>query len=281
MERIIFALALIFSTQTQARPEFVSRYFNRVPIEKAHVVSGAANDRFFNPESIKILVWNIKKTQEAAWKQEFTELSKDKELFLLQEAYPNELFNTTLASLGNFRWDMGISFTYKLYDNLPTGTMIGSSVDASEVLVTHSPDLEPVTETPKAMTYAKYPIDGSLNELLVINIHGINFTGHSAFVRHMLQAEEEIKKHSGPVFMAGDFNTRTLDRLEYMFDMMKRLGLKEINFRNGAARMKAKFTNNILDHGFVRGLVVKDAEVFYKSLGSDHRPMTIEVAVQQ
>lgn len=280
MERIIFAFTILLTLQSQAHAHLVSRYFRKVPVDQAHVISGEANDRYLNPESIKVLVWNIKKTQEVAWKDEFRSFAKNKELFLIQEAYPNELFLTTLAELGNYRWDMGISFTYRLYNNLPTGTMIGSRVYPTLAFVKHTPDLEPITETPKAMTLAKYPVLGLEHELLVINIHGINFTSFSSFKRNIAQAEEEISKHEGPVIIAGDFNTRTKTRLYHLFSKMKALGLSEINFKNGDQRMVAVMTNNILDHGFVRGLTVKDAEVFGSARGSDHKPMVIEVAVQ-
>lgn len=282
MERILFALALGLFVQFNAvaqDEELVSEYFKRVPIEEAHTISGQARDLDFNSKSIKVLVWNIKKTQESSWKQEFTSFGHDRELFLLQEAYPNELFTATLNSFADFRWDMGISFRYRLYNDLPTGTMIGSRVGPTELVIKHSQDLEPMTETPKAMTFGKYPVADSRHNLLVINVHGINFTDFAAFKRNMSQAEEEIENHIGPVLIAGDFNTRTKERMAYLFSLMKKLQLKEVAFKNAEQRMKAKFTTNVLDHGFVRGLKVKNAEVLGFALGSDHKPMKLEVSV--
>jgi endonuclease/exonuclease/phosphatase (EEP) superfamily protein YafD len=43
--------------------------------------------------------------------------------------------------------------------------------------------------------------------------------------------------------------------------------------------MRWKLTSNYLDHGFVRGLSVKEAHVAGESIGSDHKPMFIEMAV--
>jgi endonuclease/exonuclease/phosphatase (EEP) superfamily protein YafD len=282
MERIFLALTLGMFIQFGAfaqEDELVSEYFKRVPIEEAHTVQGQTRSTAFNPKSIKVLVWNIKKTQEVAWQQEFMNFSFGRELFLLQEAYPNELFTLTLNSFEDVRWDMGISFRYRLYDDLPTGTMIGSKVGPSLLLVKHSQDLEPMTETPKAMTFGKYPVTGSESELLVINVHGLNFTDMAAFRRNMAQIEEEILLHTGPVLVAGDFNTRTKERLAYLFATMKKHKMQEVTFKNGDQRMTAVMTKNFLDHGFVRGLKVKNAEVHGFALGSDHKPMTIEVSV--
>lgn len=250
-----------------------NRYFQRVPLDQAHLTYGRPTvAATLNPESIKVLVWNIKKASEVPWKNEFESYAVERDLFMLQEAYPNLLFSSTLAALGDYQWDMGISFRYVLYDYLPTGTMIGSKVLRDEFYIKHSPDLEPVTETPKAVTFARY------DNLLVVNVHGVNFTEHEPFVRHMQQIENEIHKHHGHVIIAGDFNTRTKERIRYMFDMMKRLSMTEVKFENGHQRMRAKLTDNILDYAFVRGLEVKKAVVVGNALGSDHKPMLMELA---
>jgi endonuclease/exonuclease/phosphatase (EEP) superfamily protein YafD len=281
MDRIIFALFLTLFLNTEVTAGPISHYFKKVPLAEAHVISGAASESDFEADSIKVLIWNIKKTQEKPWQKEFLSLSQDKELFLLQEAYPNELFKSTLGTFPDFRWDMGISFRYRMYDNLPTGTMIGSKVQPSELIIKHSTDHEPGTDTPKAMTFGKYPLRATGESLLVINVHGINFTTFGSFKRNMGQAEVEIVKHKGPILMAGDFNTRTKSRMKFLFDLMEKHNLSEVKFKNGHQRMVAKFTNNILDHGFVRGLNVKDAEVFGSARGSDHKPMALEISYRK
>lgn len=129
------------------------------------------------------------------------------------------------------------------------------------------------------MTFAKYPLSNQKN-LLVISVHGINLTSHNSFERQMAQAEEVITAHDGPVIFAGDFNTRTKDRTEHLFQIVKRLKLDEVKFKNAEYRMVWKFTKNYLDHGFTRGLTVKNAEVFKDSRGSDHRPLALEVSVK-
>lgn len=272
MARFLSAFLFTFLVSFDAD---ANRYFQRVPLEKAHLIYGGTNGATFNRDSIKVLVWNIKKASEYAWKNEFETFAKERDLFMLQEAYPNLHFSSTLATLGNYQWDMGISFRYVLYDYLPTGTMIGSKVLRDEFTIKHSPDLEPVTETPKAVTFARY------EDLLVVNVHAVNFTEHEPFVRHMKQIEDEIHKHHGSVLIAGDFNTRTKERIRYMFDMMKRLMMIEVKFENGHQRMRAKLTDNILDYAFVRGLEVKKAVVVGNALGSDHKPMLMEVKIRQ
>lgn len=280
-KRFLSALALVlfFNIDVKAQQELVSDYFKKVPLEEAHVITGQSSTAAFNADSIKVLIWNIKKTQEVAWQTEFLSFGRGRELFLLQEVYPNELFTNTLAVLTKFRWDMGISFRYVLMNDLPTGTMIGSKVEPIEVLIKHTPDLEPMTETPKAMTMAKYPIATRKDDLLVINVHGINFTDFLSFKRQMDQAEEEIKNHIGPVIIAGDFNTRNKLRTEYLLKLMKSLNMEEVQFKNAKQRMVAVLTTFYLDYAFVRGLKVSNAEVLGGAKGSDHKPMTLDLSL--
>lgn len=282
MERIFLPLLLAFVFTTSAaeakfRP--LGKFYKLVPIEKAHVTQGRAVASDLDPESIKVFVWNIKKAGLDDWKKEFIRFGQNKDLFLIQEAYQKPLFVETLDAFPSVRWDMGISFLYKIYNDQATGNMIGSSVEPSDVLVQHTVDFEPGSDTPKTTTYGKYPVQGSDKELLVISIHGINITSFGSFKRHMAQIEKEINLHDGPVLFAGDFNTRTKARMNHMVEMMKRLGFQTITFKNGEHRMKFKFTPHYLDHGFVRGLKVKAAEVFKDSTGSDHKPMVMELSL--
>lgn len=283
MDRIFltFILTLFISFEAEAKFRPLARYFKLVPEAQAHTSIGQAHETELNKDSIKVFVWNIKKAQLSNWKNEFTTYGKDQDVFLIQEAYGTELFTSTLDSFEGYRWEMGASFLYRLYNDRPTGNMIGANVEPSDVLVKHSVDLEPVVYTPKATTFAKYPLTGSDKELLVISVHAINITTLGTFKRHMAQAEEEIKKHDGPVLWAGDFNTRTKARTQHLMKLINTLGFRPVEFKNGHRRMKFKFTPYYLDHSFVRGLNVKAAEVYGDSYGSDHKPMALEVSLAQ
>lgn len=276
---VIVFVSLSLNAEAGIRP--LGRLFKLVPESQAHTSFGKARDSELSHDSIKVLVWNIKKTSKAPWKSEFTRYGKDRDLFLLQEAYENELFDTTLRSFDDVRWDMGISFLYRLYNDAATGSMVGSKVEPTFVEVLHTPDLEPVVATPKATTVGKYAVEGSQKELLVISIHGINITSFGSFTRHMAQIKALIDNHDGPVLLAGDFNTRTAARSNYLMSMTKALGMDTVEFRNGECRMKFKFTPNYLDHSFVRGLKVKDSSVDCESRGSDHKPLMLELAIAE
>lgn len=276
----LFPLILLFSFEAEARRP-LGYWIELVPLEQAHRFFGQADELALDPTSIKTLVWNIKKTQEAAWQREFLSYSENKHLVLLQEGIQNQRFTTTTEQVPGLRWDMAISFLLRKSNRAATGSMIGSTVLPVHTAVTQTSDFEPVVNTPKATIYAKYPLAGTAQELLVISIHGINLTSLSAFKRHMLQTRAEILRHDGPVLFAGDFNTRTRARTRYLMKLMSDLNLHPVTFKNGDRRMVWKFTRNYLDHTFVRGLKVQTAEVLADSRGSDHKPMVLELALDQ
>ena len=275
---LLLSLSLSFSATADTEKNLISRFFRKIPVSEALETFGSAKNRELQGETIKVLVWNIKKTEMRPWKAEFSEYARGKDLLVLQEAYDIPKMVDELTSFDGYRWDMGRSFSYVRYNYHSTGTMIGSHVEPDEVLVTHTPDHEPVTNTPKALTYAKYPLEKSDKSLLVISVHAINFRELAPFRRNMLQARAEIEKHEGPVLIAGDFNTHLKNRTAYLMNMMKELKFTEIKFVNGHLRMKAKIVGGYLDHGFVRGLSVKHAEVLGKARGSDHKPMVLDLS---
>ena len=279
MLKLLFALtySLLVSTSFAQDKGPAKHWFKVLPEEQSLTSFGSAAKRELKNHSLKALIWNIKKSSMIAWQNEFRKFSTGRDLILVQEAYANPFFTTILATFFNYRWDMGISFLYRKDNNTPTGTMIGSTALATETLVLHSPDHEPVVETPKSLTVAKYPVKGKATELLVISVHGINFQTTAAFKRHMDRAFEVIAEHEGPILFGGDFNTWNNSRTNYLYRLSKKHNLDRVKFKNGNERLK--FNGFFLDHIFIRGVEVKEAEVIGSSKGSDHKPILIEMNI--
>ncbi len=273
--KILTLCTLFFFSISLSQAQITRPWFKVVPEHEAHSSWGQARDHELDPDSIKCLVWNIKKTEMSPWNIEYMIYGFDKNLHLIQEAFKNERFNSTLNLFQNMRWDMATSMLYRKQNNTPTGTLIGSTAEAVEAWASHSPDTEIVVQTPKANIFTKYRIRNTDQTLLAISVHGINITSLSAFKRHMNQIADEIRGHEGPVVFAGDFNTRTAKRTNYIKKQMQLLGLNEVEFVNGEHRMTWPLSSSYLDLAFVRGLEVKEAEVLKHSRGSDHKPMVM------
>ncbi len=282
MDRFLIpALFIILSfniSNAEAKRVLFASQFSLIPLNEAHRTLGHAQGGELDPRSMKVLTWNIKKGQERGLNIDLPRLGGDRDLILLSEGYLKPDLVSLFESFEGIVWDFGISFLYKKDHNYATGTMIGSKVNPSDVIITHTVDLEPLIYTPKAHTMAKYPIKGQNKELLVISVHGINMANHDAFVRHMDQAFFEIDHHDGPVLFAGDFNTRTKKRITHLFQENLKRGFQSVDFINGHKRSKG-FGGNFLDWVFVRGLKVKNPNV-YSVKSSDHQPMHFEMAME-
>lgn len=255
--------------------KFISRLFVTPPLNKSHLIFREAEEGLLNPDSIKVFVWNIYKARNDGFNRDLAYYTRDMDLLMIQEAITTEM--DAFWNLPNFRYDFGVSFAHKRNMSKQTGTMLASRVEPVKTWIARTKDVEPFVKTPKVLTMGTYPIQGSEDPLLLINIHGINLANHESFERHIELSLAQIGQHKGPVVFAGDFNTRTKKRLAYM---RKRLvahqGFQEVEFRNDE-RMRAYLTNHILDFVFVRGLEVVDAEVLGHLESSDHKAMVVEL----
>ncbi len=240
----------------------------------SHIVFGTPARKELNPDSIRVLVWNIKKGQEKGLDIDLPLYGKNKDLLILSEGLLSPPVKSIFNSIPDFRWDMGMTFlSGRNETEYPTGTMIASKVDPSLIKVRLTKDVEPVIHTPKALTIGRYPVQGHRKDLLVISVHGINIVKFGAFFRHMNMIANEIKAYDGPVLLAGDFNSNTEAKIEYLMILANTLGLRPISFRNDERMTTMGHT---IDHIFVRGLEVRDSEVLGKLKSSDHKAMLAE-----
>lgn len=276
----IVALSLSF---TPAEAGFLSKWIKKkfhIPkIQDSHVTFGSARERALDPNNVKVFVWNILKAKEKGFLHDFVFHARGSDIFMLQEGNRNGVMERAFEYFPDVRFDMGYSFIHKSKKgDFPTGTVIGSNVEPNYVLVERTEDREPIIKTPKANTVGYYPIEGSDKELLIVNIHGMNMAGDEAFARHVDQCFRHIEEHDGPVIFAGDFNSKNRKRINHMIRGMHKHGLVHVLFRDDDRR-KSKFSQEIIDYSFVRGLKIKDAWVLGKLKTSDHFAMVFEAEI--
>ncbi len=270
---IIFAL-FINPADASLKCAFGKKY-EIPPLSQSHLQLGESSERALNPKSIKVLVWNILKGYKKTFDRDFSRMAMNQDLLLLQEGYWSDHVVSALEHLPNFQFDFAVSFIYKKDNHTPTGTMLGSKVTPLDFRNIRTEGLESFICTPKTTSTAFYEIDGSDKDLLVINIHGMNFTSTAKFQAQVLQAVELIKNHDGPVIYAGDFNTHLKKRKKWLKKTLYNEGLFDINFKKDSRK---KFLVGELDHFFVRGLAVKNAWT-EKNKSSDHAAMFAELSL--
>jgi endonuclease/exonuclease/phosphatase (EEP) superfamily protein YafD len=222
-------------------------------------------------ERLSIVVWNTFKGLRGEYYSLLAEHTRDADLILLQEfrhdpvleASHNEIFRGRDA-------DMAVSFYTRPQRTAATGVCTVSAVRAQRTRLLLSRYFEPVTRTPKMAlcTYYAYTCaDCTPDEaLLVLNSHGINFRLRRPFRDQMLQFEERLCEHRGPIILVGDFNTWERGRVRLLDAVAEKVGLSHVRFPRGIKTVRG----HELDRVYVRGGTVDGQRIVRNRAASDH-----------
>ncbi|OCG21294.1 hypothetical protein A9G22_09960 [Gilliamella sp. App2-1] len=222
------------------------------------------NKPLIDQTPFSILVWNIFKQKRANCINILKQYADKTKLILLQEAQAT-------SPLLNF-----ISQHNKIADHVPAycfndiyvGVMtISNSLPTS---LFSFREREPLIRVSKSALITIYPISNSKQQLLVANMHAVNFSiGVKAYRQQMHMLLNRIKEHNGPIILAGDFNAWSKQRLHLLYQFVRSFELKSVNF---SVDMRKTFMGRPLDFVFYRGLQLNTAEII-STTASDHNPL--------
>lgn len=217
-----------------------------------------------DPESISVLNWNIYKGTKTGWARDFRRYTGQADIVLLQEAPLGSELRQLLAGAHRF-WGMNSAFSY---NGVECGVLMASTVPPLKSCGLRHP--EPLISLPKTALITRYALNGSADELVVANVHGINFTlGTAAYRRQLTGLANVLRSHSGPMIVAGDFNDWSKGRTAALKALMEDLGLSPVPF---ALSQRTTFFNRPIDHMYYRGLELLAATV-HPVDSSDHNPL--------
>lgn len=228
------------------------------------------SDAVLDAGHISLLNWNVYKGQGDNWASDFSQLIKQQDIVVLQEA----LLDTALfraIHMQFLNWSMNTAF---YYDDVETGVLTASRVRPVSSCGLRA--TEPLIQTPKTTLLSEYRLSDGAQNLLVANIHGINFTlGTEAYEQQINALSQAIKHHQGPLIVAGDFNTWSDKRMAIVKRMAEDLSLNAISYKN---HHRLTMFGNPLDHVFYKGLeLVKEETLSVTS--SDHNPIKVSFRV--
>lgn len=222
-------------------------------------------------EGFSMINWNVQKGRDAGWVEDLHEIDPEADLLLLQEVEHD-----------NETWDNAAPRHYRSFaegyanSRMITGVMTTSS--AQPLTECSLVAYEPWFGTRKATLVTEYALTNTDKTLLVVNIHGINFTLGIDDMRDQLrQVQAIIEQHEGAVLLAGDFNTWNGRRAAVLNELVNNLDLVAINF---SVDHRMKIFGRTLDHIYVRGLnSVHATTMDFQS--SDHNPMSVYLRLTQ
>jgi len=234
------------------------------------------------PTGITVVNWNAQKGKNSLFAEDLKLILEQEkpDIVFLQEAKA-DLFEP--QQLGGY-FAEGWSYPW------PGGETIGvltlSRVPAVRIHPVPTKYREFGVIAPKVSLVTEYPLANGEN-LLAVNVHLLNFERWSLKkISHQL---EDLKKimasHSGPIIMAGDFNTWNQKRLHLVKEITQDIQLKEVtDFPEGrkTGDTSSTFWNKVLgiekdlplDRFFFNGFKPSTARVL-NFTSSDHIPILI------
>ena len=219
-----------------------------------------------DPHGFSIMSWNIYKGSGDNWQQDLDRIGDRQDILLLQEALLKDELKTYLKQRG-LHWHLNTAFSL---NDTQTGVMTAARLKSNGHCALRT--YEPLIRTPKTVLVSRYELAGMPQQLLVANIHGINFTlGLDAYRRQLDAMEAILERHRGPIILAGDFNNWSKSRSRLISEMIQRLSLEQLPFRN---HNRTRVFGSEIDHIFYRGLTVM-AHKTYEVTSSDHNPITV------
>lgn len=210
-----------------------------------------------------VITWNAHKLTDRNFMPDLIQLSRETDVILIQEAMHNSELQGTLSTKFDFSFSFSKSFCTS--DKQATGVMNASRYLLQNNLTLVSPDLEPITNTPKVSGYSAIRVP-EIGIVHIINTHGLNFNIGTKFENQMNKLAQFIEKLEGPVIWAGDFNTWSTGRQKHLDKKAKELGLTHLRPATDNRGQK-------LDHVYIRGLEVIDIQILENIRSSDHLPI--------
>ena len=246
-------------------------------------------DGFLNeqpiPDTFSVLSWNIEKGADAGWIADLAQIAAAEHVLLIQEAVLDPNTGALPLSRDFTSWQY-FAAGYR-QGSTQTGVLTASPWVASHHCALTA--WEPWLGTPKATSVTRYafyrgratgesPRVGTsgemLNPLMVVNVHAVNFAvGLEAYIEQFAAIGEVIMTHEGALILAGDFNTWSEDRQDWLTGFMARHQLEAVTF---SPDNRTTVFSRPIDHMYTRGLAVIDASVVTVD-SSDHNPLLMTV----
>jgi endonuclease/exonuclease/phosphatase (EEP) superfamily protein YafD len=225
-------------------------------------------------EVTSVLVWNTYKAKEDKFEHDARDLIHHHDLVLFQEVVFNNFFRQLMSDQERLI----------IKESRSWGKNGVATSSEAQSIATH-PIRTTVREfgvfTRKASLFTTYKIktpEGSIKDLLVLNVHMINFRTNWGFRKNLEQYREKIENHKGPILAAGDFNTWSNSRHRMTIEFFREFGLEEIQFDWGDFHDSSeKSLFGVLDRAFVRGLNIHWSMVYDDIDSSDHEPFALGI----
>ena len=258
-----------------------------MPVNASFTLSGGTYEKKTAVnDSIRILNWNIhKEGNTREWEKAIASITQHKspDIVLLQEVRLDAAVESFISENLHYGWEFSPNVyqgNHKAYSGVLTASHIKPNIVASAL----SKETELFSKIKKTILITKHRVGSPSSELLVINIHAINFNiGLDGYKDQMRCITAAIEDHDGPVIVAGDFNTWRKGRYDLLSKLARDMKLEKVDFGSDADHIAAVF-GNPLDHIFISRetleVVNGTQDVIAGIKPSDHSPLFVELRIK-
>ncbi len=222
------------------------------------------------PQHFGLLCWNVNKS---------TDIQHYRDLF---EALRNE-WNLHLILIQEARMRLPSApfllpdFSYCSAPNLKQrtlhyGLLTASSQTALEAMVLPSQAKEGILGPGKGALITHHTLSDR-QTLTLVNLHAINFRAARIYAGELESLQEYLQKFSGPMIVAGDFNSWSAKRMHVLQTFRLNLGLESVPFPTEKIKT---FRGYPLDHILYRELKCHRSLAPDLPHDSDHNPLLAE-----
>ncbi len=222
-------------------------------------------------QKFTLVTWNIYKGKKSGLYEDLHRIVKNSDFVLTQEFLVNAPQAELIGALPNTHWAMAKSFES---GQGWTGVATMSKWQPMASIPVRSPGSEPFTGTPKMSLISQYKM--AVKDFWIVNLHGLNFDiTHFDFTEQIDAIVSRLKDYKGALIFAGDFNTWSDYRRDYLLAKTKSLGLSRADIENPMGIFSAT-----LDHIFYRGVDVIEYRTLHEYESSDHTPLLIRYRIK-
>lgn len=239
------------------------------------------------PATITVVNWNVQKGKHPQFAEDLKLLLEweKPDIVFLQEAKANLIEPEQIGGYFAEGW------RYPWHGGQTIGVLTLSRVPPIRFQPVPTKYREFGVTTPKVSLVTEYPLPNG-ESLLAVNVHLLNFERWSVKkIGHQLEDLKSIMAgHSGPILMAGDFNTWNQKRLRLVKEIRQDLKLREVtDFPQGRTTgdTRSKFWNEVLgvekDLPLDRVFFLSFEPILARVLNydtSDHRPILVKLKLQ-
>ncbi|MBK9575771.1 MAG: endonuclease/exonuclease/phosphatase family protein [Fibrobacterota bacterium] len=228
------------------------------------------------PSRFTLVSWNTHKENHPGFLADLGALvdTSRADLVLLQEARVDSNPSALQSALSDRIWHLSANLAGK---GVQYGVLTASSALPLEATPLLSKAGEPVARTRKASLVTRYRI--AKDTLCVANVHALNFSPNlSGFRGQLVDLCARLRAHTGPLIVAGDFNTWS-DRKQNLSDsVLGSIGLVRFGFGDQSTRRTSRF-GHPLDHVYFHPAYLEVdtswVQVRDSIASSDHAPLVV------